>query len=224
MTFLDKELNNLAEEIYLAKDDVLFSDTLAISKLDSNRKRSARIKALALIQTASSFEIFLSKCIEKLNIEISNSGTEFSKIKKSILSLALHEMFNSAKDTEGEKSLQKRVDLLTKIDSDIKANLTNIKSSTIYGGKTPRKKHIYLIWNIYSISESLPPANLLIALDSLADSRNEIAHGEITTTLAGRRKTSLDILGIIDKISDLAIYIAQCFDHYIKNSNCRAHP
>lgn len=218
MTFLNRELDFLAEEIASAREDVTFADTLALSSTISQRERAARIKSLALIQLAASFERFLSACIEKINIELSTRNLKSSQVKNSLLALAFHDTFTSIKNTEGEKSLHKRLELIEKLYNTDGIDLNNIKSSTIYGGKTPRKKHIELIWSLYSIHQNLPSPQHLLALDGLADTRNAIAHGEITTTSAGRRKTTNDMLTLINKISDLSIYLAQIFEDYVNKS------
>lgn len=103
MTLLHNELSNLAEEICSAREDVIFSDTLALSPGIAQKERAARIKSLALIQLASCFEKFLSSCIEKTNTEISAMGIKSNILKPSLLTLAFNDTLLSIKNSEGEK-------------------------------------------------------------------------------------------------------------------------
>ncbi|WP_143492579.1 HEPN domain-containing protein [Pseudomonas chlororaphis] len=209
------EINSFAERISSAKEDVRYADAISLNPNKTSKNQAARIKSSIIIQVSASFENFLSLLIEKLNLELSNAKISLSEIHPSLLSIELNNIFSSLKTTEGMKNWEKRVELLSKIHSSDSASIPS--SISIFGAKTPRKKHLILLWDIYSIQLPLSPTPAhLLALDSLADSRNQIAHGELCATSAGKNKTTLDLENIIKKIEELGLHIACCFELYLK--------
>lgn len=216
MRYFELEFSQLSEVLRSAKESVHFSESL------DERSQASKFRALAMLEVAAGFERFLSRVVDKLNFEISRAGIRKSEVTRTIMSVALNDIFSSIKSVQGVKLIGKRVELFRQLELDHAVDVSFVKSGLLYGGKTPRGEHISLIWSVYSIDQPFSPSQQhILALDSLADSRNEMAHGETSMIQAGRRKTSSDVFNLIEKIDELALHLIAKMDGYLAGEGYR---
>ena len=210
----DELIHEFAEGMASARQDVRYADVLLLHSSVSIRDQASRIKSSVLVYLAASFERFLTALVQRLNLALTEKRSAHHELVPSLLSLALYSKFDSLKIVDGVKSWDKRVDLLRAISS---AELVEFSPSvSIFGAKTPRRKHLLLLWDIYGFKSNVAPSMAhLLALDSVADSRNEIAHGEVSPTRAGRKKTTADLKNLIDKLEELGLHLACSFEAYL---------
>jgi hypothetical protein len=57
-----------------------------------------------------------------------------------------------------------------------------------------------------------------LALEDLADGRNDLAHGEVDPITFGRRKVYADLIRMMDMIDDILLHLCQTASDYLASN------
>jgi hypothetical protein len=64
-------------------------------------------------------------------------------------------------------------------------------------------------------ASALPAVRHALALNDLADGRNDVAHGRVAPIAFGRRKVTSDVLRIVDYVEDFGTNLVVAIDEYL---------
>lgn len=83
-------------------------------------------------------------------------------------------------------------------------------------GRTPRAKQFETIWRVFGfVSTPMPHPACSLALEDLADGRNEIAHGEVDPVVFGKAKPLSDVGKLVKRAEDVLLHLFACADDYL---------
>ncbi|QQP96728.1 hypothetical protein [Lysobacter enzymogenes] len=89
------------------------------------------------------------------------------------------------------------------IESMVSADRKDMSFSLPYDGKTLRPRHIELFWNLFRIDGSPFPSIIhKQSLETLADDRNTVAHGEQLPNTVGRLRSKRDVMSTLTRLEE----------------------
>jgi hypothetical protein len=95
---------------------------------------------------------------------------------------------------------EKSFNLLEKL---VKADRKTSTAAMPYDGKTVRPKHLDLLWSIFDLPGSSFPSMIhRQSLETLADDRNDIAHGHRLPATVGRLRTRSDVDNTLRRLEE----------------------
>ncbi len=216
MGCVDPALNRFAVALSDVRSDLRAADVHTLVQNSVRRDIAARTKAMALVQLAACFERFMKDALQALLSELNSAHLTCGSVRQTLFVLAFDHHFESIRQTTGHRQWLKRVELLREIQasSTLQFNLNVLPLD----GRTLRRRHLDLIWAVYGFQgASFPSPVHIVALESLADGRNEVAHGRELPTTAGRKRTVNDIKTLCTRIEEIAIHVALAVDDYLTN-------
>jgi hypothetical protein len=85
----------------------------------------------------------------------------------------------------------------------VKADRKGYPVKIPYDGKTVRPSHVELYWKLFELSgDPFPSMIHRQSLETLANDRNEIAHGERSPSTVGRLRTKADVQSTLAKVEE----------------------
>jgi hypothetical protein len=194
-------------------------DPLAISAKQELKDKAAQVKAWVYVWLAAGLEEYLKKLSGYVLDEISGQAIQCSQLRLSLFAVFSGNHFDGVKSGKGLPMWHKRIDVLDPInDAAVVTFNTNFMK---LDGKTIRAQHFKLIWRVFGFDGTHLPApavNYEAALETLADGRNDVAHGHEDPIAFGRKKTIADVRGMLKQVEDVIDHISLAADDYINNA------
>ena len=92
-------------------------------------------------------------------------------------------------------------------------------------GRTIRIEHLETILHVFGFEgEPLPTPFHKLALRDLSDTRNELAHGEEDIEPVAGRKSTQDLLQLIERVEEIALHLWEAIYEYLKQDAYRRKP
>jgi hypothetical protein len=195
-------------------------DTIAISSDAILRDRAAQTKAWTFVWLAASLEEFVKKLNGYILDEITAQGIPCANLRISLFSVLSGNHFDGVKSDRGLPMWHKRLDALSMIDQP--AMVAFDTTSIGLDRRTIRAKHFELIWRIFGFNGDPLPSprkNYQAVLETLAEGRNDVAHGIEDPVVFGRRKTVTDVKRMVDQVEDIVDHVVLAADDYINNTS-----
>ena len=210
---LDKTLGELGT----LRQSLLWAETAALNQNPIQKQSAYIVTASAYVLCAATVEEYSRRTLSLLYEDIVASNTLPKDLRVSLFAVLGDAQFESLKDLRDyEKTWAKRIELLTLI-SMPKAPSTPGEPFPL-DGRTIRPVHLETIWKIFGFKSSpFPSLHCRAALSELADSRNEVAHGHISSSLLAKKKGARDTIIKIQRIEDLLTHITIQATEYITN-------
>jgi hypothetical protein len=115
------------------------------------------------------------------------------------------------------KQWDKRVDVLLRTAST--SLLVFPEAQLPIDQRTPRVEHFETVWSVYGFpGDPMPSPRHMLALQDLAEGRNDVAHGHIAVLTFGRRKAISDVTRIVQHVEEVAVHFASTLDIYLSRS------
>lgn len=217
---LTTNLNRVGSGLDRVKAELVRADVEAVSG-PAARERSARIVSSAYVWMAALLENFVNVTLQLAMEELNALFLQAGQCKVPILSVGAHRIFESAKSvTEYEKRWERRLEILELVNSsdilycDVGAEPLN--------GKTIRAKHFDIIWKVFALTPpALPELRMRLALENLANGRNEVAHGNELPEVFGRSKTVSDTIRLTETLEEIVLFVDAKFQGYFANAEYR---
>lgn len=199
--------------------DLIEIHPITISTNPELRDRAAKVKSWTHVWLAAALEEYLKRLMEYVLNEIASQAVHHDQLKLSLFTIVCGNHFNAVRSTKGLPSWQKRLDALFPIDQ---ATPVSFASTMVQlDGRTIRGMHFKMIWQIFGFQgDHLPtPVNIYeAALETMANGRNDIAHGEVDPITFGRGKVVDDVKRMVDQIEDATNHITLAADDYLTNN------
>jgi hypothetical protein len=197
--------------------DLAISDVLALHREPIARDRAAHVKAFAYVWLAAALEAFLRAVLQALARELTARNLRACDAKPCLLALSYFAKFDSLRDIAGMKQWDKRVDVLLRTAST--SLLVFPEGQLPIDQRTPRMEHFRTIWTVYGFpGDPIPSPRHVLALQDLAEGRNDVAHGHTAVLKFGRRKAISDVIRIVQHVEEVAIHLASTLDTYLSGS------
>jgi hypothetical protein len=210
----EAEIALASRELSRIRADIAHADVTALSALTPVQERAAAMRAASYVWLASTLERVVRDSIQATLREISASSQPLKQLRLSLFSLVCDSEFNSVADRARSNAWQAKIDLLERTVSAAFAELP--EEILPLDGRTIRGEHLDTIWLVFGLPNTSPPSPLhRIALKDLADGRNQVAHGNADPVTFGRKKATLDMHRLVERVDDVIAHLLTTLDSYI---------
>lgn len=219
---LASELDNLEEQIDSIKMELRRADRDAVSKELGPRRRAQRIKAFSIVWTCASFEDFFKSSLQSLILEVQSSVSSIIELAPCYMTLCHANHFESISDHEktGHEKWKYRLDISREVIENTSPNLEPLNLPI--DGSTVRSEHLSHVWGFFGFPRyHFPNSNQSypVTMNSLADDRNDIAHGDTTPDEYGRNSSVEQIVRKIERIDTISVHICLSIENYLNNED-----
>lgn len=197
---MDFGYGKLSKDVQAIRNSFVHLDGLALNARYSDHVRVN--KALSLVWMSAAIEQFWKSFLAEVCLRVSRASAH--KRRKNLASSAIYYFDSLGTMGEGKaiKRWQRAVDLLTAFPSAPPSPF-----ALPYDGKTVRPEHILLAWSVFCLKGPEFPSPIHKQdLNTLAEQRNEIAHGLIAPSHIGGSLTISDLQRRLDRMDDIAIH------------------
>lgn len=179
-------------------------------------KRALRhdIQASIYVYTAAAVEAFTRTVVSGVADEINARQIPLATLAFNLFAISHGNHLSSLQDVRGLKMWRRRAELLNDAASSNQAILPT--DYMPLDGRTIRPEHLETIWTVFGFSGNpLPDPRTGLALKTVADCRNLVAHGEEQpSTVAGLHSVD-DMLRLLERIDGLAIHLYDAAVDYL---------
>lgn len=210
---LDRVVMEAGSRLDAVRQDLYFADANILSGRRIATWRHVHGSAYVLI--AACLEVSVKEMLRAAVDEINSLNLEHCYLRTSLFSLVGEPFFNSLASSSRPK-MGKRVELMELTASRTICLLNN--TVLPLDGRTLRAAHFELIWAVFGLPlKPLPQPTHALALTSIADARNNIAHGEMTAEQVARRQPIADTLKLIERAEEVLINLHTAICLYLQN-------
>ena len=162
---------------------------------------AANVRAWALVWMAAAAESFWKQFLDATCKEFASAPPKVQRRKIRAQSIYFMDQMFSETTKELDRRWEKSFALFHRfVAEDRKALAVTLP----YDGKTLRPLHIQLFWALFELpGEPFPSLIHRQSLQTLADDRNSVAHGELQPSTLGRLKTKSDVKVSLSRLEDI---------------------
>lgn len=213
--FLDAALEELGAASTRSRQALYYCDVDFMRA--SRRTLRQDLKASVYVLISAAIERFVLELINGVIEEINGRQVKYRELAYSLMAICSGGQFSSLQDVRGLKMWERRVEAIVLADSGDDAQLST--EHVPLDGRTIRPVHLATIWNVFGFRGApLPDPRIGLALQTIADNRNKVAHGqEDIGSIAGNLAVN-DMLGLLDQVDELAIHVYDAAVDYLDNS------
>ncbi|MEE3848969.1 HEPN domain-containing protein [Gordonia sp. LSe1-13] len=211
---LDEALSLAGNRVDRVRQSLYYCDVEFSRKSRHLMRQDVHSSAYVLV--AAAVEKFVNDVVEATITEINSRGLGCRDAIYSLFSITMGNEFLSLQDVRGLKMWEKRVEVLAAAESAAPLRLSS--ANIPLDGRTIRPAHLNTIWRVFGLSGgSLPDPRTGLALTTIADLRNLVAHGEEeTATVAGMHSID-DTLRLLDRIDGLVVHFHAATEDYLSS-------
>jgi len=202
--YLDRALQQFSERVDRLRQDLYYCDIVGMSP--TRRDLRINVQAASYVWLAAALEAAVHEILVGIITEVNSSGIKFQDLRLSLFALVHAPRLDSLQQLRGLRMWQSRASLFSEIQSGIVCSL-NLDELPL-DGRTIRSAHLDVIWRVFGFPGDPTPGPLhRLALNDLAETRNDIAHGDEDASAISGRKSMVDLLKFVDRIEQIAIHI-----------------
>lgn len=198
----------------VASREVRAAVALEESTLTDRQEQAAIRKAGAYMYAAAALERACREGLLAVIAEINAHGVAPDRLRVSLF--ALHCAAELDAIGGGPKSLERVVraaEMFETVFGTVHAPLGTVLP---LDGRTPRAAHFATIWRVLGFpGPALPDPACALALDDLADGRNDVAHGVRDAIAFGRSKAVADVARLVGRVEQMVGHLFASADAYL---------
>jgi hypothetical protein len=161
---------------------------------------AANVRGWSLVWMCACAETFWGSFLEAACLELSKKPPRFHRRYIRAQAVYLVNDLSSSISKDLEVRWDRSFDILTRL---VSADRTQAPISIPYDGKTLRPRHVDLLWKAFDLPESPFPSMIhRQSLETLADDRNDIAHGRRLPATVGRLRTKTDVTNTLSRLEE----------------------
>jgi hypothetical protein len=205
-------------EIASVRRDLGSFDSRALSVLGSERESLLRARASTHIWLAAIVERFVAEWLQAICSEFNTMKLSWVDVRLSLLSVGCGAELQAIADGVRKDAWGRRVSIF---DRAVDTNSAMLSFDFVpLDGKTIRPSHLDDIWKVFGFrSQVFPHAMHRFVLTTIADKRNEIAHGRIRPAQAGASFTYGDYERHISRVEDIVEHLIISTEDYFAKSH-----
>lgn len=179
-----------------------------------------QVVANSYVLLEATLEISLKQTLSAMIDEINGASIRVCDLRLSLFSLFANPIFESMAAQGKSGSLLQRTNLLEALESTTICVLSN--DYLPMDGRTIRKRHLDLVWRVFGFpGTSLAEPRHQFTLETTADARNDIAHGEATPSEVARRQPPGTVLRYVDEVEMIILHVDRAAEEYLSSSGYR---
>lgn len=173
-------------------------DPLAVNVRFSDHTKSS--KAFCIVWLGASIEKFWKEYLKDLSAVAISASIYTRRRHLAIVGLHYFDLLGSLGEGKKLRRWERAIDFF----DDLKSGNAVAANSLPYDGKTVRPSHIDLAWRLFSLTGSSFPSPIhRQELNTLADRRNDVAHGEDTPGNVGGAVSISDLQCTLSRLEDI---------------------
>jgi hypothetical protein len=203
--------------------DVASHEVRAVAALEPSTlaDRQADRQDEAAIRTAGIY-LYAAAAIERacregllaVIAEINAHGVALDHLRVSLF--ALHCAASLDAIGGGARSLDRVVRAADMFDTVFGAGHAPLGTVLPLDGRTPRAAHFATIWRVFGFpGPAVPDPACALALEDLAEGRNDVAHGVRDAIAFGRTKPIADVAGVVARVAQMVAHLFASADAYL---------
>jgi hypothetical protein len=209
---LDAALLEFGQRVDEVRQQLYYVDVATLKK--DARLVSKNVRANLYVQLAAAIEVHTGAVVQTLTTEITAAYVSAKDLRYSLIAISSGRHFAALRDVRGLKNWARRCDVLEGVDSadPVELDATHVPLD----GRTIRPEHFHAIWRVFGLPGSpMPSPTHALALSNLADSRNDVAHGNEPIAKVAGRKSSPDMVRFIARVEEVAIHLYDAAQTYL---------
>lgn len=172
------------------------------------------LRGLYYVHLYGAFEYSINQGVQAVLGFITSSKVQVNHIEHILNSVVLDSQFNSYKDSGVDVKWEKRISLLSEIQSDGECRINDAVFS--YYLQNIWYKSLEQVFKCLCIPDRCVPENRLIGyIDEIVNKRNSVAHGRESAADVGAGTRSPDLQIRFDAIVQVINHIYDCFENYL---------
>lgn len=209
---LDSALLVFGERIDEVRQQLYYCDGNFLRK-DTRFLRQG-VRASAYVYLAAAFEAQVYATASALAAEISATSLSLADMRLSLFAISGARSFAALGDVRGLKNWQRRCQVLDQINSSDPVQLDG--ADLPLDGRTIRPEHLGALWEVFGLPGTPVPSPLhALALRDLADSRNNVAHGNELLSVVAGRKSPADMLRLVVRMEEIGLHLYTMATEYL---------
>jgi hypothetical protein len=184
------------------------------STLTDRQDQAAIRKAGAYLYAAAALERACREGLLAVIAEINAHGVAPERLRVSLF--ALHCAAELDAIGGGPRSLERVVRAAAMFETVFGAAHAPLGTVLPLDGRTPRAAHFATIWRVMGFpGPALPDPTCGLALDDLAEGRNDVAHGVRDAIAFGRSKAVADVVRLVGRVEQMVAHLFESADAYL---------
>ena len=200
---LDRVLLAGGKQLDDVRQDLYFADTNLLGKRRASTWR--QIHGTSYVHIAACLEVTVKGLLRALIDEIDGKMLSYSRLRTSLFALIGDSQFSAISATTKARH-DKRLEIFDLLDSSATCSLNN--AVLPLDGGTLRPHHFDVIWAVFGLPMMpLPEPRHRLALTSIADARNDVAHGDSTPVEVSSRQSISDTIRQLERAEEILIHL-----------------
>lgn len=200
----------------VASREVRAAAALEQSNLADRQEQAAIRKAGAYLYAAAALERACREGLRAVIAEINAHGVAPDRLRVSLF--ALHCAAELDAIGGGPRSLERVVRAAELFETVFGAAHAPLGTVLPLDGRTPRAAHFATIWRVLGFPGSaVPDPACALALEDLAEGRNDVAHGVRDAIAFGRSKAVADVARIVGRVEQMVAHLFESADAYLEH-------
>jgi hypothetical protein len=218
----DQAILRFSERVDSMRQDIYYCDVAALSTR-ARKDVIFNVRAAAYVWLAAALESAVKDLLAAVLDHINAANVAVQELRLSLFALVNASELDSLQQVRGLKMWQHRASLFGKTQD---VSVCNLRLNALpLDGRTIRIEHLETIWHVFGFEgEPLPTPFHKLALRDLSDTRNELAHGEEDIEPVAGRKSTQDLLQLIERVEEIALHLWGAIYEYLKQDAYRRRP
>lgn len=198
----------------------VFRDVRAASALAPSSPLDLRTRAISYVWTAAVLEKFMKDLCAGLLEEINATAISQSDLRLTLFPLLFPPEVDRIRSAKKIASLSSLATLLSEVSTP--STTPFLTATHPLDGRTIRTQHVEVTWLLFGISTPCWPSLAhRLALEEVADRRNDVAHANADPLTIGRRRGTSDLCRLLGLIEDLVLHLWTGADDYLSSGGYR---
>lgn len=209
---LDAALEQLGDSTSRSKQTLYYCDVDFMRA--SRRTLRQDMKASVYVLLGAAIERFVVQLINGVIEEINAQQVTYRDLSYCLMAISSGGPLSSLQDVRGLKMWDRRVEAISLADSTRNAELST--EHVPLDGRTIRPAHFTTIWNVFGFrGPSLPDPRTGLALQTVAENRNKVAHGQDDVEVVAGMLAIDDMVRLLDQVDGLAVHVYDAAVDYL---------
>lgn len=213
---VDASLTDFGNRVDEVRQSLYYCD-VNFARTDTRLIRQG-VRASSYVYLAASIEVHLNDTLTALVDEITASVSRTLDLRLSLFAIASSPVFDAISDVRGLKNWSRRCEVLSTIESTDPLRMDS--GDLPLDGRTIRPEHFESVWRVFGLPGVPLPGSLhSLALRDLADSRNDVAHGNQRLAVVAGRKSIDDMLRMVVRVEEIGLHLWTAASKYLSQKS-----
>lgn len=208
-------LSQAAESLDQVRRDLGHFDAHALRLVGAERQALLRSRATTYVWLSAIMERFVKEWMKAICHDFSSLGVPWKDVRPSIFSVACGSELQAISDGVKKELWAKRIAIFNRTLGNEPVRLNH--AFVPLDGKTIRPRHMEDIWSVFGLPMPIFPSPVHSAvLTTVADYRNDLAHGDESPSTIGAKLTYADVLRYVQRFEDMIEHCCLSTEKYFR--------